>query len=542
MEQPPIKHHYSKRRVHKHEAAALRLRFLTPLVAVIVLLVMVIAISLFYFESESRSHGLIHERLTRTQSVAKDFYEKSVVNDANALRAIMAVLLRDQTMVELFKRDDREALFSYVKPLFKELKRDYNITHFYLTGPDRVNYMRVHAPGRFGDRIDRVTTLRAEQNDALSYGVELGPLGTFTLRVVSPWHHRQTGKLIGYIELGMEINHVIDRLRDVFGYEVVAVIYKKYLDREDWQEGMQMLGRPTADWNRFQKVVTSVDDSREIPEILSERFRRGEHGPWNEVIDIESNGSSYWLLTMLIDDVRGREVAELILLADVSFEMDVAERTSLVVGITVFLLGGALIAFFSVQANRVSRRIEQDEEILAQLATQDSLTGLYTRRMFHEYLDSELMRSRRLNHQMSLLLIDVDNFKQINDNYGHPAGDAVLQKLSDRLRRESRGIDYVCRYGGEEIAVILPETGVQNAQHVAERMKNTISTLPFDIDDVNSLSITVSIGLASFPLHGDTDTFLISAADSALYIAKEQGRNRVCIYSLKENEQLQPSS
>jgi diguanylate cyclase (GGDEF)-like protein len=524
------------RPVVKHEAAALRLRFLTPLVAAIVLLVMVIAISLFYFESESRSHGLIHERLTRTQSVVKDFYEKSVINDANALRAVMDALLRDQKMAEVFKTDDREALFTYTKSLFKALNRDYNITHFYFTKPDRVNFLRVHAPERFGDIIDRVTTLRAEQNDALSYGVELGPLGTFTLRVVSPWHDKQTGRLIGYIELGMEIHHVINRLRDVFGYDIVVMVHKKYLNREKWEEGMHVLGR-TTNWDRFPKVVTSVDNPRKIPGILNERFKRGEHGPWNEVVDIENNGSSYWLLTMLIKDARGREVAELILLADVSFEMDVAERTALVVGVTVFLLGGALIAFFSAQANRVSRRIEQDEEILEQLATQDSLTGLYTRRMFHEYLDSELARSKRFNHPMSLLLIDIDNFKQVNDTYGHPTGDLVLRKLSGRLRRESRGIDYVCRYGGEEIAIILPETSVQNAQHIAERMRLTVSSLPFDIDDTNSQPITISIGVASYPLHGDTDTFLISAADSALYDAKEQGRNRVYTYSPNEKNQ-----
>ncbi|MES9966025.1 MAG: hypothetical protein ABW074_02010, partial [Sedimenticola sp.] len=97
----------------------------------IVLLVMVLAISLFYFESESRSHGLVHERLTRTQSVAKDFYEKSILNDANALRAMLNALLQDQKLSEVFATRDREALFAYTEDLYRELNRDYNITHFY---------------------------------------------------------------------------------------------------------------------------------------------------------------------------------------------------------------------------------------------------------------------------------------------------------------------------------------------------------------------------------------------------------------------------
>ncbi|MES9869584.1 MAG: diguanylate cyclase [Sedimenticola sp.] len=513
-----------------HEAASLRLRFLTPLVATIVLLVMVLAISLFYFESESRSHGLIHERLTRTQSVAKDFYEKSILNDANALRAMLNALLQDQTLSEVFATRDREALFAYTEDLYRELNRDYNITHFYFSHPDRVNFLRVHAPGRHGDRIDRVTTLRAEQNEAVSYGVELGPLGTFTLRVVSPWHDRKTGRLIGYIELGMEIDHVIERLRDIFGFEVAVVIQKNYLQRQKWEDGMRVLGR-TVDWERYRDVVMSSGSTRELPPILDQHLNRAQHVPRNQVLELESDGYSYWLLTMPVEDARGREIAEMTLLADVSHEMDVAERTALVVGITVFILGGVLIIFFYVQANRVSQRIERDQDILEQLATHDSLTNLYTRRMFHESLDNELARSMRFDHPLSLLLIDIDRFKQINDTHGHPAGDTVLQKLSARLLKESRGIDYVCRYGGEEIAIILPETDGQNAQQVAERMNLTVSALPFQIDDTQSVSITISIGVASYPLHGDTDTFLIAAADSALYDAKEQGRNRVCTYS-----------
>ncbi|MES9962079.1 MAG: diguanylate cyclase [Candidatus Sedimenticola sp. 20ELBAFRAG] len=524
------KQHQSGNHGIRQGTSSLRLKFLTPLVAAIVLLVMVLAISLFYFESESKSHGLIHERLTRTQSVARDFYEKSVLNDANALRAVMDALLRDQKLSEIFTEYDRNSLFAYTETLFKELKRDYNVTHFYFTKPDRVNFLRVHAPGRHGDRIDRVTTLRAEQNGALSYGVELGPLGTFTLRVVSPWHDRQTGKLVGYLELGMEIDHVINRLRDIFGYDVVVVIHKRYLNREKWEDGMRVLGR-TADWDRFPSVVMSAEVPRDLPLILSERLERDEHGHRNEVIELERDGYSYWLLTMPIEDARSREVAQMTLLADVSFEMDVAERTAIVVGTTVFILGSILIVFFSRQANRVGRQIEQDEVILKELATRDSLTGLYTRRMFHEYLDAELARSMRFKHPLSLLLIDIDNFKQVNDTYGHLAGDAVLQKLSDRLLKESRGVDYVCRYGGEEIAIILPETDVKDAQQFAERIKQAVSALPFNIDEKQSVSITISIGAASYPLHGETETFLIAAADHALYEAKEGGRNQIRVYS-----------
>ena len=134
--------------MNKHEVAALRLKFLTPLVAAIVSLVIIFAIGLFYFESESRSYGLIHARLTRTQSAAKDLYEKTLRNDVNALSAVMAALRRDEKLREEFASYDRKALLEYTETMFKEMKRDYNVTHFYFTKPDRVNLLRVHAPWR----------------------------------------------------------------------------------------------------------------------------------------------------------------------------------------------------------------------------------------------------------------------------------------------------------------------------------------------------------------------------------------------------------
>ena len=516
-------------------AATLRLKFLTPLVAMIVFIVLILAVSLFYFESESQSYGLIHKRLTRTQSVAKDFFEESVRNDVNALSAILAAMGSDEKLAEVFVTYDKSAILKYTDNMYKALNRDYNVTHFYFTMPDRVNLLRVHAPERYGDRIDRETTLRAQQNDTIAYGIELGVLGTFTLRVVSPWRNKKNGHLIGYIELGMEIDHVINRLMEVFGYDVVVVIHKKFLDREKWESGMRTLGRD-ANWDRYKTVVLSREYSGEMPSVLRERFEQGVQGHRNDVLELEEDGFAHWLLTIPIEDVKGRHVAEMTLLADVSSEMDVAQSTAIVVGATVFVLGGLLIIFFSWQANRIGQRIERDEEILKQLATHDSLTGLYTRRVFHEKLDAELNRSLRFDHPLSLLIIDIDFFKKVNDSYGHQAGDDILKKLSERLIKEVRSVDYVCRYGGEEMAIILPETDVMDAQHTANRIKNAVSALPYDIGNENRISVTVSIGVSNCPLHADSDTFLIAAADRALYEAKAAGRNRVCICT--ESEEL----
>lgn len=509
------------------ETARLRLRFLTPLVALIVILVLILAVSLFYFESDNLQDGLLHDRLMRTQSVAKDFYEKSVSNDASALQAIMAALRQDKQLAGIFATYDREQLLEYTQQLFLDLNRNYSISHFYFTRPDRVNLLRVHAPGRYGDTIERTTTLRAAQSQTVSYGVELGVLGTLSLRVVSPWYEKENGRLIGYVELGMEIDHVIERLRDVFNLNIIVTIYKSYLQRELWEQGMAALGR-TGNWDRLHSVVLASKTIDDIPQVLEEHYSSGKHRNHGKVMRLQHDGLPYRFLSLPVADASGREVAEIGMLSNVSIELDMAQRTAIVTGMATLMLGGLLIAFFWRQAERVGMRIEQDETILKQLATRDALTGLYNRRVFQQLLETELYRSLRFKHPVSLLMIDIDHFKRVNDRYGHQAGDMVLKGISNRLNKSVRNVDHVCRYGGEELAIVLPETDLENALILADRIRNIVSALKFDIDDGKLISVNISIGVAACPVDADSDTLLISAADSALYRAKESGRGRVC--------------
>lgn len=174
-----------------------------------------------------------------------------------------------------------------------------------------------------------------------------------------------------------------------------------------------------------------------------------------------------------------------------------------------------------------------EKEVLVQslneLATRDGLTGLCNHRAFYTLLADELARVRRFRRPVSLLLLDIDHFKRINDIHGHLAGDATLRELGKLLPREVRGIDHVCRYGGEEITLILPETDIEAAARVAERLRSTVEAQPFEVNSGAPLHITVSIGIASWPLHADVAEALVAAADKALYAAKNAGRNRVMV-------------
>ncbi len=174
---------------------------------------------------------------------------------------------------------------------------------------------------------------------------------------------------------------------------------------------------------------------------------------------------------------------------------------------------------------------------LAQLALTDGLTGLYNHRHFHERLGLEVERSQRNGLPLSLVMIDVDRFKQLNDTYGHPAGDEVLRQLARVLTDTRRANDVVARYGGEEFAVILVDTAKITAGRVAERIRERVAE--HDISEAVAavgkgrarLSITISLGVATFPEDGADAGALVRAADNALYAAKRAGRDRIVLYS-----------
>jgi len=160
----------------------------------------------------------------------------------------------------------------------------------------------------------------------------------------------------------------------------------------------------------------------------------------------------------------------------------------------------------------------------------DSLTGLYNRGYFEESLSGEISRSRRYNTEFSILFLDLDDFKKVNDTWGHLAGDYVLKKVSNLITMEKREEDVVARYGGEELVIILPETNKVNTIIKAERIRKKIQDMPL-VFDGKEIKISVSGGVATFPQDASEANKLIQCADEALYRAKAEGKNQVCLYS-----------
>ena len=164
------------------------------------------------------------------------------------------------------------------------------------------------------------------------------------------------------------------------------------------------------------------------------------------------------------------------------------------------------------------------------LSITDSLTGLHNTRYFYRALDLEIARTNRYGTPFSLMLFDIDNFKQLNDNYGHQAGDEVLHELAAILKSVSRETDTVVRYGGEEFIIILPNTPEEETVHLANRIRSAVQENVFPLNDSGKVKITLSGGIASYPKNARDAKKLLNAADMALYAAKAAGKNVVLCY------------
>ena len=180
-----------------------------------------------------------------------------------------------------------------------------------------------------------------------------------------------------------------------------------------------------------------------------------------------------------------------------------------------------------VRRHRYAMELRQSVNNTMAMAVTDPLTGLYNRRYFERHLNVMLGKAQEQDRDLALMILDIDHFKAVNDTYGHDIGDAVLREFAARLRRNIRGVDLGCRFGGEEFVVLMPDTDFTQADIVAERVRQSIAEKGFEVGTSRPLSITVSAGVSLNESLSDTPEGMVKRADVALYRAKREGRNRV---------------
>jgi diguanylate cyclase (GGDEF)-like protein len=201
------------------------------------------------------------------------------------------------------------------------------------------------------------------------------------------------------------------------------------------------------------------------------------------------------------------------------------------------------LQFFSVIGYQMAATLKHFQRFssVKNMAIYDTLTGLYNRRYFEERLGVEAQKSFYSGTPISLVMVDIDFFKKVNDTFGHTEGDQVLCKISSLLKTSVRKKDTVARYGGEEFILILPEAALEQSFVIAERIRQLVENTLFEVGKAQ-INLTLSMGISNFPSHrAKSKEELIKMADQALYDAKREGRNKVCIFTEKSSQWTIPT-
>ncbi len=326
-----------------------RQRVFVRLVVGIFVLVVAVAASFSWYGSY-RFRSTIRERL---ELVSKAF-DYSFENDARSMTGFIQLLEGDSRLREAFLARDRSRLLQTAGPLFEELRSKQRVTHFYFHDPSRVCFLRVPAPDRFGDVIQRLTMDAAARTEEVAHGVEMGVLGTFTLRVVYPW--KVKGRLIGYIELGEEIEHIASQVRRLAGVELLLKLDKIHLDRTKWEDGMRAAGR-IPEWDRFDDSVLVDSTHKEIPQEACAflRIPHSEHA--GKLFELTSGGRQYYGGFRPCLDAAGRDVGDMVTLVDVTAEAHALNRALLAAVGAVLLFGALMGGVFWIYLGRVERSL-----------------------------------------------------------------------------------------------------------------------------------------------------------------------------------------
>lgn len=311
--------------------------------------------------------------------------------------------------------------------------------------------------------------------------------------------------LTSYTSVDDVTSLIVDGCNGILGAEISAV----YLfDREDW--ALHLTASQGWPHGQFAEVIPLSST------ILATAFRSGAI----QQVTIEKRSDAGWLddavpvVSQAAVPLRSAEgpIGVLAIASSVMRELDPSEMERLQVL--------ADQASLSVQNALLHGELER-------LSVTDRLTELYNHGYFRQRLDEEFKRSMRFGHGMSLIMLDIDDFKEFNDTYGHPMGDEVLRAVSSVIRCNLRDMDVAARYGGEEFVLLLPETSTAGACAVAERIRAEVEARTLDLRAGLKVGRTVSVGVASYPVDADTPMDLLETADMLMYRAKHQGKNRV---------------
>jgi len=492
-----------------------------------------------FFKHQRENYLAVQTDLLKTQYETQYKYLKIMSYD------IFSMYQDKSQLITLFARANdankstratiRDTMY---KMLIKRYKRLVNMgvvqLHFHLK--DNTSFLRMHKPDKFGDDLSnfRLSVRATNKTKTPHEGFETGKL-LDGFRYVYPLFDKNS-KHIGSMEISFSSNQLVKYITDKYVIEKHLLILKSEVYKNTWKESIKDVYVDSLENKNYlvQKDSYRDLDTKELKEVVksiklhNKTFEKMKNG-LNFSISSSYNYNAIVLTFIAINnELQNKNVAYLVVYTESDYldKLLVENDYSKILLLSILLV----LFIFSLYITNTQQRLEQ-------MAHFDKLTGLPNRAYFYIELEQEIKRASRLNHKLSLMFIDLDGFKNINDTYGHNVGDILLIETAHRLKKSIRNMDIAARIGGDEFIILL--TNVQdesNASLIAQKIIDKLNE-GFTINK-QILSVGASIGIASFPQDATEVSSLVGCADEAMYKAKESGKNSFILYKNNNKQEI----
>ncbi|MCP5064176.1 MAG: PAS domain S-box protein, partial [Ignavibacteriae bacterium] len=375
----------------------IRIKILLPFVIAIAVI-----IATFVTNLNRMMHDEINANTERTTKVIERSFAHEKLNDTKLLTSIIYAIQQDKELQEYWLSKDRTKLVKKTLPLFNDLNRRNRITHFYFHDVSAVNFLRIHNPEKNGDLIDRFTMKKAQETLDIASGIEIGPLGTFTLRVVIPWFI--DGKLEGYVELGEEIEHITEQLHTIFDIDLFILYKKQFIVKQKYENGMKLLNRK-LDWDKYKDWVLIYQTHDWVPEIISQYNDENLNELFIENHQLSHQKKQYVVKSISLNDAGNRNVAEMFVLVNNTRQLTrVQTLTFIFVGIA---LGIWVILFilFYITLYRVQKNLkESQKKVLNEVLKREEVQIAHVNELQEEEKKKIILRQliKRLSNPISM--------------------------------------------------------------------------------------------------------------------------------------------
>ncbi|WP_321277592.1 EAL domain-containing protein [Thiomicrorhabdus indica] len=467
---------------------------------------------LSYFQIEKN----ISENTTKLSENFSNHLNNEIDKNVRLLNSSIHFIKNNPSIQQAFRNRNRSRLYNLSVPIFNEILLPNGISHFYFIRADHTTFLRVHAPDKHGDLIERQTTMKASQLNQDSYKLELGTMGTLTLRYVSPWKDTQ-GDQLGFIELGIDLPNLLNSLHSYIKNPMVLAIDKQNISQKNWQAGASLFHEKRLPWKTSEQHLFSATSlNKAYLQKLEANIQQGQlENEWTPVAVLDKQHTQVGTVFIATPYTTWRKEAFL----------EALFNSTLIASI--LLMMAFVMLYYTRKLYLTDNYLKQTLTELNLVASYDRLTNLHNREYFFSHFTQKLKGRQNNQSTCALCLIDIDNFKKINDQHYYGYGDEVLVAFSQYLKSLTPSEEQIARLGSDDFIMILEK--FENRQKIEEFLTPLKRVDCFLEDKYRSIEITNSIGVCEVitPFSDLTAEQVFYRAELALHEAKRQGKQKI---------------